>query len=86
MSVAVINNLVNQQPVPPMKEFNRLFLVKLSLPIANKFVPDRGLCDENKTVTLDNCSSEKLIRQIVAEPEFVLFQLDSPKYSRVRKL
>ncbi len=53
-------------PIPPMKEFNRLFLVKLSLPIANKF-DDYILCDENKNTTFENCIAEKLLTQITSE-------------------
>jgi hypothetical protein len=47
--------------IPPMKEFNKLFLVKLSLPIINKF-DNNILCEENKNTTLENCLAEKLIK------------------------
>jgi hypothetical protein len=65
-------------------EFNRLFLFRLSLPIANHI--DGGQCDAFKNTKYTNAKAEPLLRSVIEEPEFVSFELEQPVYSRLRDL
>ncbi len=41
----------------PLKEFNQLFMMKISLPVANEF-NNFQLCDATKAVTYENCNGK----------------------------